>query len=420
MTRPSLVLIGLALLTGCSGGGGGDSSTTSSPPPSTSTAQPDMLTATPQGLLRGKANGQGQQLLLARPHSDFYQYKISGDQVYYYKEAPSSYLDYPNRDIWSVRTDGTSDHAVINTPANEFVFATNGPVVMVAQSTYDLGVNNGFYSLHEGALVPLPIPNQDGLTTLNMIRGDRIYFHDERHISSINANGSGLLIHATVLYPAELRMNDIVEDTLIFREYLDVTGKATLQAAPITGGMSTSLDDGSHYVAYAGHVGARVISQRCAIDSNYPLEPRAGPCDVVSVHRNGSSPVVLASHSANETVQGVMDEQVIIRRNLSGNDQLIAVPVTGGAERLLMTMTDSEFVETVIDDLLIVRRPSGTWTLDLNAKLTQLGTVALDFNIVEVGSSVCGNTVNAVWCLPLDGQGPQVKIADTGRVVGVL
>jgi hypothetical protein len=94
MTRNIIALIGLALLAGCSGGG--DSSTTSStssPPPATPTVQPDMLTATPQGLLRGKANGQGQQLIFARPNlhrdaraGDVF---ISGNLVYYPREAPT-------------------------------------------------------------------------------------------------------------------------------------------------------------------------------------------------------------------------------------------------------------------------------------------------------------------------------------------
>jgi len=43
---------------------------------------------------------------------------------------------------------------------------------------------------------------------------------------------------------------------------------------------------------------------------------------------------VLASPPANEAVQGVTTDKVIIRRNLSGNDQLIAVPVAGGAVSL--------------------------------------------------------------------------------------
>jgi len=127
-------------------------------------------------------------------------------------------------------------------------------------------------------------------------------------------------------------------------------------------------------VSYADHVGSRVVSQRCTIDRS-DVPPRAGPCDVVSVNTDRSAPAILASHPANEAVQGIVGSQVMIRRNLSGNDQLITVPVTGGVERLLMTMTDNEFVQLVTDDLLVIRWPSGTWTLDLNGTLNQIGTV---------------------------------------------
>ena len=141
---------------------------------------------------------------------------------------------------------------------------------------------------------------------------------------------------------------------------------------------------------------------------------------MVSIDADGTDRVVLASHPANEAVQGVTTDQVIIRRNLSGNDHLIAVPVAGGTERLLLTMTDSEFVDLIVGDLLIVRRPSGTWSLDLNGRLTKLGTVVGDSGFVAVGDAVCVTKVTAVWCMPLDGSGPQVKIADEGKVVGVL
>ncbi len=98
----------------------------------------------------------------------------------------------------------------------------------------------------------------------------------------------------------------------------------------------------------------------------------------------------------------------------------MAVPVAGGPEKLLMSMTDNEFVDLIVGDLIIVRRPSGTWSLDLNGTLTKLGTVVGDSGFIAVGNSVCMTKVTAVWCMPLDGAGPQVKIADEGKVVGVL
>ena len=85
-----------------------------------------------------------------------------------------------------------------------------------------------------------------------------------------------------------------------------------------------------------------------------------------------------------------------------------------------MTMTDNEFVQLTTTNLIVVKRPSGTWSLNLNGTLTKLGTVVGDSGFIAVGDSVCMTKVTAVWCMPLDGAGPQVKIADDGRVVGVL
>ena len=42
-----------------------------------------MLTATPQGLLRGKASGQGQHLIFAHPNLHREQLFMSQDLVYY-------------------------------------------------------------------------------------------------------------------------------------------------------------------------------------------------------------------------------------------------------------------------------------------------------------------------------------------------
>ncbi len=233
-------------------------------------------------------------------------------------------------------------------------------------------------------------------------------------------DGSGFATHATVQIPFTLTASQSFDNTLVFREYNLNNGSATLKALPISGGATLSLNDGQTYVAYADRVGARIVYHSCGIEDNQNGTYSATECDVHSVNTDGSGFAVLASHPANEAVQGVTTSQVIIRRNLSGNDHLLAVLVAGGAERLLMTMTDSEFVKLVTGDLIIVRRPSGTWSLDLNGALKQLGTVALDFNVTAVGNAVCGNTRNAVWCMPLDGSGPQVKITNNGKVVGVL
>lgn len=426
-------LAGLILLSGCSGGGSSDPapvSTTSAVPPPISpppvAAQPDMLTATPHGLLRGKANGQGQQLIFSR--QNLHQPAFSGEVflanslVYYPRQAPSIILDYPNQDIWSVRADGSQDHAVLNTTADEFVKDASGNVAIYEQNTYTLaqGLDHGDYgSLRDGATLTV-LPIHERFTQYRFMVGARAFFNNEQQIFSTNVDGSGLSTHATVHFPVTLFTSAAFDGTIVYREYNADNGSATLKTVPLSGGSPSSLDDGQSYVAYAGHVGERVVSHRCTIDASQIPSFSAGPCDVVSVNADGSGLMVLASDPANEAVQGIIGDQVIIRRNLGGNDHLIAVPVAGGPEKFLMTMTDSEFIQFATSDRLIVRRPSGAWTLDLNGVLKQIGNVHPDSGFIVVGNAFCMNQGLSAWCMPLDGSGSAVQIAPTGRILGVL
>ena len=417
----------LVSILGCGDGGGAttplaDSRTAPLPPTNpTPAVQPDMVTATPLGLLRGKANGQGQQLIFARPNLHQGDVFLSNGLVYYPREAPSIILDYPNQDIWSVRADGSQDHAVLNTTADEFVLDAQGNVAIYERGVYTIAdglARTDYGSLRDGApLTVLPITER--FTGYRFMVGTKAFFANEHQIYSTNVDGSALSTHATVVAPLTLAAADAIDNTLIFREYNVGTGTSTLKAIPVSGGVSTPLDDGLSYVSYAGHVGSRVVYQQCVIEIDEDGLRRAGPCDVVSVDANGSGRALLASQGANEAVQGLVGSQVIIRRNLAGNDQLIAVPVGGGAERQLMTMTDSEFVQLVIGDRLLMGRPSGSWLLDLNGALIQISNVAGSGSIV-IGNAVCLNRGAAVWCMPLDGSTPAVKIADTGKVIGAL
>ena len=383
-----------------------------------------MLTATPQGLLRGKASGQGQHLIFAHPNLHREQLFMSQDLVYYPRYNTPPFVATSDADVWSVGTDGTGDHAILNSRLDEFVVGTNGPFAMVTLFTYS---EAGLEQVDHGTLragqplirFPITIPFMD----FQVMTGTQGYFYTPLQIVAANLDGSGVLTLVNMPTPVTTDTQFIapplvvVGSTLLFREN-DALGRfASLQSIPVSGGAVTALDDGRHYNVYAAHVGDRVVSQICRVD---PTSFRAGPCDVDGVNADGSGLAVLASDPANEAVQGIIGTQAIIRRNLSGNDHLIAVPVAGGPERLLMTMTDSEFVQLVTSDLLIVRRPSGTWTLDLNGTLKQIGNVQADSGFIVVGNALCANKGTAVWCMPLDGQGQAVKIADTGKVVGAL
>jgi hypothetical protein len=56
--------------------------------------------------------------------------------------------------------------------------------------------------------------------------------------------------------------------------------------------------------------------------------------------------------------------------------------------------------------------------VNLSGTLKQLSNVAGLDGFVAVGNAICSSDV--VWCMPLDGRAPAVKIANEGKVVGVL
>ena len=400
MTRNMTALIGFVLLAGCSGGGGDSSTTSTAPPPPTPTAQPEMLTVTPQGILRGKANGQGQREILRAPNLHQANLPVDQRHIVYSRIGRAG-----DGDIWTVLTDGTGDHALLNSPNLEFLYNASWPWVIFE----DDGV--GTKSLNAETQEQFTI-GWGGIPFRVRLTDARVIFSDDDYIYSETFTGTDRIVYVAP-NQSEHITSAIVEDRLVYRR-LPFSPSSNLFSVPILGGATIPLDSGQSYVSFAGSIDTRVVYHRCPFVSGQST----GPCDVVSVNSDGSSPVVIASHPANEAVQGVTTNQVIIRRNLSGNDHLIAVPVTGGAETFLMTMTDSEFVDTVVEDTIIVRRPSGTWSLNLSGTLKQLNNIAGLDGFVAVGNAICSS--DPVWCMPLDGSTPAVKIANTGRVVEVL
>jgi len=404
MTRNIIALVGLALLAGCSGGGGEEpapaTQATPQPPP------PDMLVATSDGLWRGKTNGQG-ELIFAR--SNFHQavFEVSEGRVVYHRvKGPTGGFPPDDYDIWTVNTDGTGDRVLVNTNDLERGLALHGPWLVyfklgqnVTAQTWSLRLDTGAqHFLYEG----------NGLFQ-QVYGADRVLFKEDLEIFSNALTGGSSVTHARVpdndTYMSGNSM--VVGNHLIFRE--EARSGFPLLTVPLAGGTPTPLESDPGYQYVGGTLGTRVIYHRCA-NSN---------CDVVSVEADGTGKVVLASHPANEAVQGVTTTQVIIRRNLNGRDQLIAVPVTGGPETPLMIMTNSEFVDRIVGDLIILRRPTGTWTLDLSGNLKQIGKIAGLDTFQVVGDRICSD-LGQVWCMPLDGSGPEVKVATEGKVVGVL
>lgn len=402
----------MLVLAGCSDGGGGQAPV--SGPASQPQAQPDILVATPTGLLRSQVDGQGQRVLTTVPAPNPQQTFVSNGNIYYSRptQTPGS------ADVWTVHTDGTGDHALLNTVDDESVRAVSRPWLIYAKFTPS-GEEHWSLRLDTLAQFLLDVPVFGN--TIQFQNANRVILGGEPQISSITTTGTDRIILASLTQQerdqeATLLGPWIVADALVYRRVTatQVLNSSNIFAVPLDGGTAVPLDSEQAYTYFAGSIGARVVYQRCTI------EPSALPCDVASVQNDGTNRVVLAAQPANEATQGVTTNQVIIRRNLNGHDQLIAVPVTGGPEILLMTMTNDEFVDLIVGDLLILRRPSGTWSLTLNGTLTQLTTVAKEDGFRAVGSTLCLNRQQAVWCLPLDGQGSATKITDEGEIVATL
>lgn len=412
MTRNIITLIGLALLVGCSGGGGDEapssSPSTNNPTPSSPT---EFLVATPTGLWRGQANGQG-SVIFAQPN--FQQQRtlsVNDGRVVYSRTKPTD-----DQDIWSVNTDGTGNRALVNTQHDENMRTVRGPW-MVYSKYMQPGGQEELWSLHIDTGAQVLLYDEQFAIDAQLYRADRVMFMTDYQIFSETVTGTGRIDYVNAMDGGITTVYGwILESALIYgRE--DISGLrdgrfSQLFAVPLAGGNPVPLDSDQVYARFMASIGNRVIYHRC-------LPRGANPCDVIGIDTDGTNPVVLADHPANEAVQGVTTSQVIIRRNLSGNDQLVAVPVAGGPEKPLMTMTDNEFVDTIAGDTIIVRRPTGTWTLDLNGNLKQIGTKpGLDFFRV-VGDSICSD-LGEIWCLPIDGSRAEVRIDRNGKFVGLL
>ena len=380
------ITIGLLVLAGCGSGGGGEDALAPQPA-ARSLNQPgtvaDILVATDQGLQRGSTNGQGQRLIFAQPDLYFSAAAISHGHVFYLREG----------DIWAVRTDGTGNRAVVNTPETEFVATTNGPWLIygqyIAQPSGRLLTRYGSANIDTGAR--FQFDDTDGTYFIRQNDTRLISTHTEEQVSSITNSGTDRLTYDSRTSGGPLlATQQIVGSTLIYSRSTDTYSRTFM--IPLSGGGATQLDEDQYNTFSAWSIGDRVIYHRSEASASQPQS------DVVSIRTNGQGRVVLTTDPANEAVQGTVGNHVIIRRN--STDELIAVPVTGGAERSLMTMGNEDFVQLTSDDVIVVSRPSGVWTVDLNGTLKQIGTVLLRFDFTFAGNAVCGNNGNAVPFTP--------------------
>lgn len=406
MTRKIIALIGLALLAGCSGGGDSPAPNSSSSP-----AQPDFLVATSQGLWRGLPNGQG-GIVFAQSNFIQQDLSFSGSQVFYERlKGPNTGGPFDDTDIWTVKSDGTGHRAAVNTTDHEELLRSAGPWMVYMKRFLRNGlIDHEFWSLHENGTQHLVVEENGAIVQTDFF-ADRMLFVTETYLYSISLTGGNRIPYGSAGNNDVILNGAHVVGSFVVYPIGDFSGNVSqLFTIPVAGGTATPIETDQFYSYVVRTLGTRVLYHRCT---------PARVCDIVSIEANGTGKVVLADQPANEAVQGVTTNQAIIRRNQTGNDHLLAVPVTGGQERLLMTMTDNEFVETMVGDTIIIRRPTGTWTLDLNGNLKQIGTKpGLDFFRV-VGDSICSD-FGEIWCLPIDGSRAEVRIDRNGKFLGVL
>ncbi|MEO7859796.1 MAG: hypothetical protein ABIU05_05030 [Nitrospirales bacterium] len=399
MTRRAIALIGLFLLAGCSGGGGEPAATTQSVQgPSNGPAPRDLpgapatafLAATSEGLWRGDTSGKG-GVVFVRP-------KLQQEDVVF----GAGHVSYSvnDADIWTVNADGTGNRALVNSPQSEHVNAASGPWVIYFDS-----------DIRTWQSVRADTGQQAVLSTTSddepyLLVGSRVIFSALSQLSSINFDGTDPRLHGPNYgYAWAFPIAAIAPSSFVYEQHPSPNQR--LYAVSLTGdGQPIPLEDGLSRASYAGHFGTRVVYHRDG--------------DVLSVNLDGTQTAVLAQQPENEAVQGIVGDKVVIRRNVSGNDQLVFVPIGGGAETFIMNLTDNDFVEVVAGNSLVLRRSTGTWRLDLNGALTKLGPTAGGHAYQVVGNAVSYNVSAALYCAPLDGSGPEVRIDRNGRIVGAL
>ena len=137
------------------------------------------------------------------------------------------------------------------------------------------------------------------------------------------------------------------------------------------------LGEGSDYELLKGVVDNRVVYNRCVLKVLPNFDVTIDQCNAFSVLSDGRGRVALTATSDVNYVQGIIGQQVIVRRNHGGpTDELFSVPATGGGETPVLTLSfDDEFVMTIIEDRIILQRPTGLWSVQADGHgLVQLTT----------------------------------------------
>jgi hypothetical protein len=163
-----------------------------------------------------------------------------------------------------------------------------------------------------------------------------------------------------------------------------------------------------------------VAYQQCELVVLPDLDQTIDQCDVFSVLENGTGRVTLTNTRDINYVQGLIGQQVIIRRSHSGpTDELFSIPVNGGFETPILSLSyQDEFVIGIVNDRIILQRMTGIWSVQVDgSELVQLTPDVNTFSVGAVGPFACFARGEGLWCVPSDGSGSATKVTDQGMFV---
>jgi hypothetical protein len=437
-----LLLLFPLILVSCSGG---SAATPPGPPPAPQPPAPvGLLYRTDQTLVRSQTDGSG-LVTLAEEAAGIWSVLVSGAIVVYM--TPQVPYVVNHQDLWAVQTDGTDRHRLVHDPEHETYLrdviapwvlydyrpgrSFTPPPPSLASLLLD-GTASRILMAAEGAGELWQSPNYQRRA------GGRALVEFAGNLFSLLPDGTDL--RQLTFYPpfphlnnetftALLGVSGVVGDAAIYATVespsspISAEGTPKLFAVPVLGGPVVKLGDGPEMEMLMAVVGTRVVYQRCVLMFLPSLDVTFDRCNVSIVRSNGQERVVLTATSDINYVQGTIGQQVIIRRSHSGpTDELFSIPVNGGVETPILSLSyQDEFVIGIVNDRIILQRTTGIWSVQADgSELIQLTPDVNIFSVGAVGPFACFNRGVALWCVPADGSGPATKVTDHGTLVAGL
>jgi hypothetical protein len=412
MTRERVIkgaMLALALLigAGCGSGGGSDSQDASH-----SLAPASLFYTTDTALMRVNTDGTG-VMTLDDAHTGIWSVTVAGDTLVYMIDTD---------DLWAVQVDGTNRRELVR---NAYLYDVIGSRVL-----YGVPVNESIASIR-----------LDGTGVRRMFEQPHYYAAQVagRAVIAFNFNYVSLLPDGTdsrqlTFYPPYsatepftvlIGINGAVGTTALYTilESSPVAPDTPLKlfAVSVLGGPTVRLGEGPDQDSFMGVVGTRVVYGRCVVRMLPDGEIATDRCNILSVRSNGQERITLTNTDDINWVQGVIGQQVIIRRSQRGGriDTLVGIPLTGGPETPLLTLGQDEFVLAIVGNRIILQRATGLWSVLADGRdLVQLSESANRFSFVGVSNALgCFLRGSQLWCVPVDGSAAAIQVADKAKAI---